>query len=221
VRDTGAGIAAPMLARIFDPFMQCATSLDRSGGGLGVGLSLVKSLVELHGGTVTAHSAGPGAGSEFVVRLPVGAPVAAAAEDCGGTGATGSCRVAIVEDNADSREMLREVLALSGYVVEAAENGPQGVELIRQWRPDVALIDIGLPGMDGYQVVRALRAGPDGKALFLVALTGYNQAQDRRRVLEAGFDVHLAKPVHLETLCRLLAEWQAKRGCSPGATETH
>ncbi len=204
VRDSGIGIPAAMLPRIFDLFIQVDPSIDRAQGGLGIGLTLVKNLVELHGGTVTADSPGSGRGSEFTVRLPLRVERPAAPEVKKPVARIQGRRVLIVEDSGDSREMLRDLLQLSGYSVEIAEDGLRGVELLQARRPDVALIDIGLPGLDGYQVARAVREAPWGKALFLVAVTGYSQPEDCRRALAAGFDAYLVKPVNLNELCRLL-----------------
>ncbi len=207
VRDTGQGIRTDLLARVFDLFVQEPQSLDRSRGGLGLGLALVKRLVELHGGSVAVWSAGPGQGSEFTVRLPaVAAPVAEAA----GRGtvtrpASGrSRRVLVVEDSADARQSLRLLLELAGHEVEAAADGPSGLARLRTFRPDVALIDLGLPGMDGYAVARAARERPETRAIRLVAVTGYGQAEDRWRALAAGFDLHVTKPVDASMLDEVL-----------------
>jgi PAS domain S-box-containing protein len=207
VRDTGQGIRTDLLARVFDLFVQEPQSLDRSRGGLGLGLALVKRLVELHGGSVAVWSAGPGQGSEFTVRLPaVAAPVAEAAGDGAGTRpASGrSRRVLVVEDSADARQSLRLLLELAGHEVEAAADGPTGLARLRTFRPDVALIDLGLPGMDGYAVARAARERPETRAIRLVAVTGYGQAEDRRRALAAGFDLHVTKPVDASMLDEVL-----------------
>ncbi|MFI5327532.1 MAG: ATP-binding protein, partial [Candidatus Rokuibacteriota bacterium] len=207
VRDTGQGIRTDLLARVFDLFVQEPQSLDRSRGGLGLGLALVKRLVELHGGSVAVWSAGPGQGSEFTVRLPVVAtPVAEAAGRGTGTRpASGrSWRVLVVEDSADARQSLRLLLELAGHEVEAAADGPSGLARLRTFRPDVALIDLGLPGMDGYAVARAAREQPETRAIRLVAVTGYGQAEDRRRALAAGFDLHVTKPVDAGMLDEML-----------------
>jgi two-component system, chemotaxis family, CheB/CheR fusion protein len=206
VRDEGIGMSPDQLTRIFEPFVQAAKVRSRAAGGLGVGLSLVKSLVELHGGTVSAHSDGPGLGSEFVVRLPLSRlappPVVEPAED----DESCSLRVVVVEDNADVRSMLKTLLELDGFDVDTAEDGRRAVELIASRRPDVALIDIGLPEWDGYEVARRVRADEQNAETYLVALTGYGSPQDRRRALEAGFDAHLSKPVDFQTLSRVLTE---------------
>ncbi len=214
MRDSGVGIPAEMLAKIFDLFTQVRGSLDRAEGGLGIGLTLVRRLVELHGGSVTASSGGAGRGSEFVVRLPLAAapqptvvvqPAAPAAPPA-------SRRVLLVEDNADSRAMLRDLLEMWGHEVREATDGLQGLELAWAWRPHLALIDIGLPGMNGYELAETLRAEADGERPLLVALTGYGRPDDRRQALAAGFDRHLVKPVDLGELERLLAEEVGAKG---------
>ena len=203
VRDTGQGIRTDLLARVFDLFVQEPQSLDRSRGGLGLGLALVKRLVELHGGSVAVWSAGPGQGSEFTVRLPaIPAPLAAVSGSGGDTrpAAARSRRVLVVEDSADARQSLRLLLEMAGHEVEACEDGPSGLARLRAFRPDVALIDLGLPGMDGYTVAREARGRPETRAIRLVAVTGYGQAEDRRRALAAGFDLHVTKPVDASML---------------------
>ncbi|HEX6209328.1 MAG TPA: ATP-binding protein, partial [Methylomirabilota bacterium] len=207
VRDTGRGIRADVLARVFDLFVQEPQTLDRARGGLGLGLTLVKRLVELHGGSVSAWSEGPQRGSEFVVRLPAivqaaGPPaVAAAARDV----TAPARRVLIVEDGPDARESLRMLLEHAGHVVETAEDGPTGLAKLRAFRPEVALIDIGLPGLDGYALARLVRERPETSGIRLVAVTGYGQDDDRQRALAAGFDLHVAKPVDPVRLRDLLA----------------
>jgi PAS domain S-box-containing protein len=207
VRDTGQGIRTDLLARVFDLFVQEPQSLDRSRGGMGLGLALVKRLVELHGGSVAVWSAGPGQGSEFTVRLrAIPAPLSAG----GGGGddprpaAARSRRVLVVEDSADARQSLRLLLEMAGHEVEACEDGPSGLARLQAFRPDVALIDLGLPGMDGYTVAREARGRPETRAIRLVAVTGYGQAEDRRRALAAGFDLHVTKPVDASMLDDML-----------------
>ena len=207
VRDTGQGIRTDLLARVFDLFVQEPQSLDRSRGGLGLGLALVKRLVELHGGSVAVWSAGPGQGSEFTVRLPaVAAPVAAAAGGEDGTrpGPVRSRRVLVVEDNPDARQSLRMLLEMAGHEVQTSEDGPSGLAKLYAFHPDVALIDLGLPGLDGYALAREVRGRPETRAIRLVAVTGYGQAEDRRRALAAGFDLHVTKPVDMSMLEEML-----------------
>jgi two-component system CheB/CheR fusion protein len=220
VKDDGAGIPGDMLESVFELFVQSTRTLDRSAGGLGVGLSLVRSLVAMHGGTVTAYSQGEGTGSEFVVRMPF-APGPSAGDDdslnpppsksaarCdvppGGT-------VLVVEDNADSREMLREVLERSGFKCISAENGAVALTMLDDVRPDVAILDVGLPGLDGFELARRIRAHSQHGEICLIALTGYGQPSDRAIGREAGFDAHLVKPVRVEQLLALLAEMRGER----------
>jgi signal transduction histidine kinase/DNA-binding response OmpR family regulator len=205
VSDDGIGISAELLPRIFETFVQAKQPANRARGGLGIGLALVRSLVERHGGTVTATSPGPGLGSTFEVRLPAAAPAEAPAPEprpAPASAAPASLRVAVIEDNPDIRETLRALLELRGYEVLEAEDGPAGVALVLARRPDVALVDIGLPGLDGYQVAERVRAA----GTHLVALTGYGGAEDRNRAVSAGFVAHLVKPVEFESLARLLDE---------------
>jgi PAS domain S-box-containing protein len=206
VRDTGQGIRTDLLGRVFDLFVQEPQSLDRSRGGLGLGLALVKRLVELHGGSVAAWSAGSGQGSEFTVRLPaVAVPEApAGAMEARARQTHPSRRVLVVEDSPDARQSLRMLLEMAGHQVETCEDGPAGLATIGAFRPHVALIDLGLPGMDGYAVARELRSRPETKAIRLVAVTGYGQSEDRRRALAAGFDQHVTKPVDASMLDELL-----------------
>jgi signal transduction histidine kinase/ActR/RegA family two-component response regulator len=204
VRDNGAGIPPEMLPRIFDLFTQAEPSSARTHGGLGIGLTLVKNLVEMQGGSVVARSRGRGTGSEFEVRLPAIAAPDVEEPRAGAAGALRRMRVLVVEDNADTRETLRRVLELDGHEVQEAADGPEGVEIALSSRPEAVIVDIGLPGLDGYEVARRVRAAL-GEAPLLVALTGYGQAEDRRQSREAGFDVHLVKPVSPEQLAAALA----------------
>jgi signal transduction histidine kinase/CheY-like chemotaxis protein len=203
VRDNGTGIAAEMLPHVFELFTQIDVGADRPQGGLGIGLTLVRRLVELHGGGIVASSPGLGGGSEFVVRLPASAapevPDSAPAKEKPPTGR----HVLVVEDSRDGRDSLATLLRLMGHRVDVAEDGPQGVEAALLGRPEVALIDIGLPGLDGYEVASRVKGELGGKTL-LVALTGHGQPEDRRRALDAGFDAHLTKPVELAALQALL-----------------
>jgi signal transduction histidine kinase len=201
VRDNGTGICPELLPRIFDLFVQGRRASDRADGGLGLGLAIVRSLVELHGGTVSATSAGPGLGSEFVLRLPLSAAPAA----CAGVGdaaadadlKVGAHRVLVVDDNRDAAEMLADVLGAAGYVACVAFDGPEALRLALDFRPELAVLDIGLPVMDGYELGRRLRELPALAGVRLVALTGYGQPADRERSRRAGFDEHLTKPVEL------------------------
>ena len=209
VRDTGMGIPADLLPRIFDLFTQGDRSLARSEGGLGIGLTLVRRLVEMHGGTVEASSAGLGQGSEFVVRLPaaVAEERPADEETAGEERHAGSdCRcVLVVEDNKDGAESLAMLLGLMGHQVRIAYTGSEALAAAKACRPQVALLDIGLPGMSGYEVAQRLRDQPGSEATVLIAMTGYGQEEDRQRSREAGFHHHLVKPVDPATLEQLLA----------------
>lgn len=196
IRDSGIGISEQLLPRVFDIFVQGSASLDRAQGGLGIGLALVHRLVELHGGTVRAASAGAARGSTFTVHLPaVNAPAVASLPAAAGS-AVAACKcVLIVDDHEDARAMVREIVALAGHRVVEARDGGGALEVAFAELPDVAIIDIGLPGIDGYEVARRLRTDPRTRRMALIALTGYGLQDDRRRALEAGYDVHLAKPV--------------------------
>ena len=210
VRDNGIGIPAEQLPRVFDLFTQVERASERSSGGLGIGLALVRKLVEMHGGSVTAHSDGPGAGSEFVVLLPQlsEAQLRAASEPARAPAAAGkgapSRRLLIVDDNRDALESLATLMQMAGHRTEMAEDGERALELAARCAPDVVLLDLGLPRIDGYEVARRIRAAPWGKSLVLVALTGWGQEEDRRRTREAGFDSHMVKPLNLEALFEYL-----------------
>jgi len=206
VADDGVGIDPEALPRIFELFTQDDQTLDRSRGGLGVGLTLVRTLVALHGGTVTASSPGRDRGSEFVVQLPRVSSrgvSAAAAEDAPLPEGT-PMLILVIDDNADIRSGLGELLRFSGHEVLESADGQQGIALALERRPHAVLIDIGLPGIDGYDVARRLRAAL-GRSVRLVALTGYGSAQDRERSFEAGFDAHITKPTTFAVLSRVLA----------------
>ncbi len=215
VHDNGVGIDPAVLPRVFDLFTQADSTLDRSQGGLGVGLTLVRSLVQLHGGTVTAESPGPGEGSTFVVRLPrapgVSSPQAPALVAAVAPKPT---RILLIEDNVDVREGLKALLEGVGHDVVAAGDGFAGVELALRNRPDVALVDIGLPKLDGYAVARSLRDALGG-GILLVALTGYGLVGDRRRAIQAGFNAHLTKPVALSSILELLGDLPGKNPSGP------
>ena len=209
VADNGVGIAAEHLAGIFDMFTQVESSLERSRSGLGIGLTLVKTLVEMHGGTVEAHSEGVGRGSEFVVRLPmlvdVPEPVSAMAPPHLEGPPVIRRRVLIVDDNKDAAEWLATLLSLSGHDTHVALDGVEAVKAAERLAPDVVLLDIGLPRIDGYEVCRRIRQQPWGRDLVIVALTGWGQEEDRQKSREAGFNTHLVKPVDDEVLMNLLA----------------
>jgi CheY-like chemotaxis protein/anti-sigma regulatory factor (Ser/Thr protein kinase) len=207
VRDTGIGIPAEQLPHVFDMFAQADTSLERSRDGLGIGLTLVKTLVELHGGTVAARSDGLGRGSEFVVRLPalVGAAEMTVPSPVKEPSLVTGRRVLVVDDNEDGAESMAMILQFSGHETFKAYDGVAAIEVAERVRPDLVLLDIGLPRMNGYEVCRRLRQEPWGRAMTIVALTGWGQDEDRNRSKEAGFDVHMVKPVDFDALLQLLA----------------
>jgi CheY-like chemotaxis protein len=206
VRDRGIGISSDLLPYVFDMFVQADRSLERAQGGLGIGLTLVRQLVQLHGGTVTASSDGPGHGSEFVVRLPrVGGPVEQQlAAPALATLSLPSRRVLVVDDNRDAVESLSLLLKLAGQTIASAHDGREALARFADFDPDVVVLDIGLPVLNGYEVARKMRATAK-RPVVLVALTGWGQDEDRRRTTDAGFDYHLVKPVEFESLKSLLA----------------
>lgn len=202
VTDTGPGIDAAVMPRLFEPFVQADRTLDRAGGGLGLGLSLVRGLVELHGGKVTAHSDGGGHGATFVVRLPLAPLDGARREAAAGRRRR---RVLVIDDDRDVTTGLELALTVDGHEVAVAHDGVHGLEIARAFKPDLVLCDIGMPDVDGYQVARAFRAVPELRGVVLVALTGYAQVSDREAARQAGFDEHLAKPADMARLQTLLA----------------
>jgi CheY-like chemotaxis protein/anti-sigma regulatory factor (Ser/Thr protein kinase) len=203
VRDSGVGLSSDEITRVFDLFYQVPQPLDRPRGGLGVGLTLAQKLVSLHDGTIEVRSDGPGKGSVFTVILPYAA--AEAPRPPQPDDQPPKLRIVIVEDNDDNREMLAELLRSEGHAVWAADNGLAGTELILTHRPDVALVDVGLPGIDGFSVANRVRDVTAG-LVRLVALTGYGLPHDRARATESGFDRHILKPVEPSVLFRVLAE---------------
>jgi two-component system, chemotaxis family, CheB/CheR fusion protein len=206
VRDDGAGISPEQLPQIFDLFVQGERSLDRSQGGLGIGLSIVKRLVEMHQGTASAESEGIGRGSTFSIRLPrMGAPEKGAA-DCVAATAPRR-RILVVDDNSDVADSLAMLLRLDGHEVEVAYSAPGTFEAVQRMRPEVVFLDIGLPQMDGYEIARRLRADSAAKGVHLIALTGYGQEHDRELAREAGFSAHLVKPADIEAVNKILASF--------------
>ena len=225
VRDTGQGIAPEVLPHIFEVFTQADRSLDRAQGGLGVGLAVVKGLVEMHGGEARAASEGLGRGSEVTLLLPmdqaqdrkaVTVPKEMPAE--AEVPQAGHRRILVVEDNADAAATLRDFLELSGHEVETANSGTDGIQAAREFHPEVVLCDLGLPGMDGYQVAAALRRDPETASAKLIAVTGYGREEDRRKSKEAGFDLHLTKPVDPVQL-RILLQNEGTRPAAPASPE--
>jgi CheY-like chemotaxis protein/two-component sensor histidine kinase len=235
VQDNGIGISREMLSKVFDLFAQADRTLERSSGGLGIGLALVRRLVEMHGGSVRAHSGGPGQGTEMMVRLPMSAEdqmparpqetkrpaaapttgEAAAAPTTGAAAATmttPSRRVLIVDDNKDAADSMALLVETAGHSARTAYDGHQALDLASAFAPDVLLLDLGVPGLNGFEIARRIRRQPWGKTVALIAVTGWGQEQDRRRTAEAGFDAHLIKPVgHADLLSALRACGQTIR----------
>jgi signal transduction histidine kinase/ActR/RegA family two-component response regulator len=215
VKDSGIGIPSEVLPRIFDMFTQAGLPLERSQGGLGVGLALVERLVLLHGGTVSAYSAGTGQGSQFTIRLPLAQAQKVPAierREPALPPASKRCRVLVVDDNVDSVESLAMLLRMMGHEVETASDGASGFEKAAAFKPDVAILDIGLPKVNGYELARQIREQQWSKNVTLVALTGWGQEQHRRRSEESGFNHHLTKPVEFDVLQEILA---AADACQP------
>ena len=212
VKDTGIGIAPELLPRIFDMFTQSALPLERAQGGLGVGLSLVERLVKLHGGTVSAHSSGLGQGSQFVIRLPAwNTPRHHALSDANPESRTPPppakrCRILVVDDNEDSVESLAMLLGMLGHEIATSNDGESALTVAEQFRPDVAILDIGLPKVNGYDVAKQIREQDWARDIVLIALTGWGQQEHRRRSAESGFNHHLTKPVELEVLQKILSD---------------
>lgn len=211
VRDNGAGIAPQTRAHLFEPFTQAPQTLDRSRGGLGLGLAMVKGLVELHRGTVEVASAGLGRGCEFTVRLPLTAAPQVRAVPAAPAPSRSGRRVLVIEDSVDGADAMGDLLALDGHEARVAYDGPSGLALARDFRPEIVFCDIGLPEMDGYEVARAMRADDALRGTYLVALSGYARPEDREHSAEAGFDWHLAKPPSMEELERVVVERPGSR----------
>jgi CheY-like chemotaxis protein/two-component sensor histidine kinase len=208
VKDSGIGIPADKLPRLFDMFFQVDRTLERAQGGLGIGLSLVRRLVDLHGGTVEARSEGWRKGSEFIVRLPVFTCEHSIEEDKyveSDDGSRTKRRIVVADDNTDSAKSLAMLLRVSGHDVHLAHDGLAAVKLVEEVRPDLVLLDIGMPKLNGYEACRQIRKTAWGKDIALVALTGWGQDEDRHQTAEAGFDEHIVKPVEYASLLKLLA----------------
>jgi CheY-like chemotaxis protein len=214
VTDTGLGIEPELLAHVFEPFTQGDTSRARAAGGLGIGLTVVRQLVQLHGGTVEARSQGRGRGTTFEIRLPLSDLVPRVTREPAPRAAMSPRRILIVDDNRDARELLRTILELDGHQVQDAAEAGHAVRIAAEWAPDVALIDIGLPEVDGYEVARRIRKRL-GNAIRLIALTGYGDDEARRLSADAGFDEHLVKPVDPDVLRDLLAEAAGRSAGQP------
>ena len=213
VSDSGPGIARELLPHVFDGFGQGSTTTTRPKGALGIGLALIRRLVELHGGSVRADSNSAQTGSAYTVRLPQARPEETVADTAAEPSSERKCSVLLIEDNDDGREMMCMLLTSLGNHVLGAETGKEGLRLAASGKPDIALIDIGLPGIDGYEVARRLRADPSTRGMRLVALTGHGLAEDQHRALEAGFDLHLVKPVSAEQLMRAVTLPQSAQPC--------
>lgn len=213
VKDTGIGIPAAHLTSVFEMFSQVEGALSRSQGGLGIGLCLVKQLVELHEGRVEVRSDGPGRGSEFLVRLPTVSELPPAPgtsdPDAGAAETTTKLRILVVDDNRDAAFSLSELLEIMGHTAVTAHDGEEAVKVAGEYRPDVVLLDIGLPKMNGYAAARAIRQEPDGRDTVLIAVTGWGQHEDKQKAAEAGFDHHMVKPVDPKALMKLLAGLRA------------
>jgi CheY-like chemotaxis protein len=220
VRDTGIGMEPDIFNQIFQPFAQADRTIERSRGGLGLGLALVKGLVELHDGEVWASSNGPGQGSEFTIRLAL-APERRSVADPSDPGSSviERRRILIIEDNLAAAQSMRMFLTATGHTVELAHNGPDGIERAQRFRPDVVLCDIGLPGLDGYEVARLLRQEPERDAMVVIAVSGYGQEANQRRAFKEGFDAYLTKPIDLKELKRLLRKPSLSSGPSACAKQ--
>jgi len=226
VRDTGSGIDAAFLPHIFELFAQADQSLDRSQGGLGIGLTLVKHLVELHGGRVTAHSGGAGKGTEIVVALPArlepkaeAAPAALAVHERPPVEKTkAAARILVVDDVAASADTLMTLLEMEGFEVKTASEGMAALKIAEDFRPEVVLLDIGLPGMNGFEVAHRLRTQPGSRDALMIALTGYGEAESRSRSAQAGFDFHMVKPADVNLLLSMLANPQQARKAKAAAS---
>jgi CheY-like chemotaxis protein/two-component sensor histidine kinase len=208
VKDDGIGIIAENLPRVFEMFSQIQTALNRSHGGLGIGLALVRKLVEMHGGSISAYSDGLNRGSEFIVRLPVADAFIPEATNPAAHGKSAQMqkhRILVADDLHDNAESMKMLLAVMGHEVRTAHDGAQAVQVAEEFRPGVVLLDIGMPKLNGYEACRRIREQPWGKDMILIALTGWGQDEDKRRTQAAGFNHHLVKPVNTATLINLLA----------------
>jgi CheY-like chemotaxis protein len=208
VRDNGIGMSPELRAHVFELFTQGDTYENRRRGGLGIGLTLARTLVEMHGGTIEARSPGEGQGSEFVICLPMSAssaPAVSPRPEAAARPADASCRILVIEDNADQAQTLAALLSLWGYEVKTANEGTEGISTAEEFKPDVVLVDLGLPGISGYEVARRLRKHPQLSDVCIVAQTGWGDTNDRRRTKEAGFDHHLLKPLDPEDLRAVIA----------------
>ena len=217
VADTGVGISKELLPSVFEPFVQGDPSLDRMGGGLGVGLTLVKEIVIMHGGSIAAKSAGLNLGSEFTLRLPqfvAGETATGAGHQSPQAPAAATHRILVVDDSRDSAETMAMLLQIGGHTVRVAFDGPSALPAVREFQPDLVLLDLGLPGLTGYEVAKKVQEMTLAHRPMLVAMTGYGQQGDRQRTRAAGFDHHLVKPVDLEMLQQILLTVPQRAGTS-------
>jgi CheY-like chemotaxis protein len=213
IADNGRGIAPEQIETIFQLFVQAETGTSAAAeSGLGIGLTLARSLAEMHGGSIDAASPGLGQGSTFTLRLPVSTHGAVAGDEAGPGAPVGGLRVLVIDDNRDSADSATDVLRLLGNQVESAYDGEGGIQLARRFRPHMVLLDLAMPGMDGYEVRKRLLAEPGAGSTYLVAMTGFGNEEDKRRTREAGFDAHLTKPVELDALMGLLNEARTRFG---------
>jgi CheY-like chemotaxis protein len=214
VKDNGIGFDAHSFTEMFTMFAQVTSAIDRAEGGLGIGLALVRGLIELHGGTVEASSPGIGRGSEFVIHLPrsvvssVGAPDDAAEMRESATAGNGELKILVADDNRDAADSMTMILKLNGHEVSVAYSGEEALRIARETSPAVMILDIGMPGLSGYEVAAAVRREPWGAQILLLAVTGWGQAGDKDRARAAGFDHHLTKPVDLDQVERLMLEFR-------------
>ena len=204
IADTGIGISSEMLPRVFDMFTQADSPTERQHGGLGIGLALARRLAELHGGTIVAHSDGPGKGSTFTITMPASLALTAQPSASRVELPRLACRVQIIDDNRDAAQTLAMLVEALGGSAAVAHDATKGLLAIGEHQPDVVFLDIGMPGIDGYEACRRIRQLPLGREVVVVAVTGWGQSQDKQRALEAGFDTHLTKPVDLDALAGVL-----------------
>ena len=205
ISDTGIGISKEMLPRVFEMFTQAESSTERTHGGLGIGLALARRLAEMHGGEIAAHSDGPGQGSTFTITMPVSDSLGPPASFRQPDAPRVACRVLIIDDNRDAANTMAMLVEELGGSTRIAHDAGNGLEVVQEYQPDIVFLDIGMPGIDGYEACRRMRQRPSQKAVVIVAVTGWGQPQDKQRALDAGFDAHLTKPVDLEALARILA----------------
>jgi CheY-like chemotaxis protein len=220
VRDTGIGMEPKILARVFEPFIQGDHGIDRSPGGLGLGLPLVKGVIELHGGTVCAASEGPGRGTELTIRLPLQAQSAPAVKPAISNAAgSGPYRILVIEDNRMAARTMKMFMTRRGHTVEVAHTGREGIETARRFEPEVICCDIGLPEFDGYKVAQQLRQEARLQGVYLIGVSGYGQEHDKQRARESGFDAYLVKPINLLEVETLMAKFGHEKRRAPAEAD--